>query len=166
MGSEGYLINQFICQRTNKRTDRWGGSFENRSRFPREIVKAVREAVGDDFIIIYRLSMLDLVEDGNTLEEVVTLGQAVEANGATIINTGIGWHEARVPTIVTSVPRGAFRWITAELKKVLNVPVVATNRINTPEVAEDILAKGEADMVSMARPLLADAQFVAKAEDQ
>jgi len=163
MGSEGYLINQFICQRTNKRNDNWGGSFENRSRLPKEIMKAVREAVGKDFIIIYRLSMLDLVEDGNTLEEVIELGKAVEQLGATIINTGIGWHEARVPTIVTSVPRGAFRWITARLKQELNVPIVATNRINTPEVAEDILAKGEADMVSMARPLLADPDFVVKA---
>lgn len=163
MGSEGYLINQFICQRTNKRTDRWGGSFENRMRLPVEIMQAVRAAVGKDFIIIYRLSMLDLVEDGNTLEEVVTLGKAVEQAGATIVNTGIGWHEARVPTIVTSVPRGAFRWITARLKQELNVPVVATNRINTPEIAEDILANGEADMVSMARPFLADAEFVNKA---
>lgn len=163
MGSEGYLINQFICQRTNKRNDNWGGSFENRSRLPKEIMKSVREAVGKDFIIIYRLSMLDLVEDGNTLEEVIELGKAVEQLGATIINTGIGWHEARVPTIVTSVPRGAFRWITARLKQELNVPIVATNRINTPEVAEDILAKGEADMVSMARPLLADPDFVVKA---
>lgn len=163
MGSEGYLINQFICQRTNKRTDRWGGSFENRARFPLEIMKAVRAAVGDDFIIIYRLSMLDLVEGGNTLEEVIELGKGVEKAGATIINTGIGWHEARVPTIVTSVPRGAFRWITARLKKELSVPVVATNRINTPEIAEDILANDEADMVSMARPFLADPDFVNKA---
>ena len=163
MGSEGYLINQFICQRTNKRTDRWGGSFENRSRLPLEIMKAVRAAVGEEFILIYRLSMLDLVEDGNTLEEVIELGKGVEKAGATIINTGIGWHEARVPTIVTSVPRGAFRWITARLKEELNVPVVATNRINTPEIAEDILANQEADMVSMARPFLADPDFVNKA---
>ncbi|WP_113908128.1 NADPH-dependent 2,4-dienoyl-CoA reductase [Aliidiomarina celeris] len=163
MGSEGYLINQFICRRTNQRDDDWGGSFENRSRFPREIVRAVRAAVGEDFIIVYRLSMLDLVEDGNTLDEVVALGKGVEQDGATIINTGIGWHEARVPTIVTSVPRGAFRWITARLKQELKVPVVATNRINTPEVAEDILGREEADMVSMARPFLADAEFVNKA---
>lgn len=163
MGSEGYLINQFICQRTNKRTDRWGGSFENRARLPLAIMKAVRAVVGDDFILIYRLSMLDLVEDGNTLEEVIQLGKGVEQAGATIINTGIGWHEARVPTIVTSVPRGAFRWITARLKKELSVPVVATNRINTPEIAEDILANAEADMVSMARPFLADPDFVNKA---
>src|SRR5690554_3473824 len=157
MGSEGYLINQFICQRTNKRTDRWGGSYENRMRFPLEIMKAVKAAVGDNFIVIYRLSMLDLVEDGSTLDEVITLGKQIEHAGATIINTGIGWHEARVPTIVTSVPRGAFRWITARLKKELSVPVVATNRINTPEIAESILANDEADMVSMARPFLADA---------
>lgn len=164
MGSEGYLINQFLCPRTNKRTDQWGGSFENRMRFPLAILNAIREAVGDKFILIYRLSMIDLVEDGHKLEEVVQLGQAAEAAGATIINTGIGWHEARVPTIVTSVPRGAFSWITARLKKDLSVPVVACNRINTPEIAEKILADGEADMVSMARPLLADADFVIKAQ--
>lgn len=165
MGSEGYLINQFICQRTNKRTDRWGGSYENRMRFPLEVMKAVKAAVGDNFIVIYRLSMLDLVEDGSTLDEVITLGKQIEHAGATIINTGIGWHEARVPTIVTSVPRGAFRWITARLKKELSVPVVATNRINTPEIAESILDNDEADMVSMARPFLADADFVRKAEN-
>lgn len=165
MGSEGYLINQFICQRTNKRTDRWGGSYENRMRFPLEVMKAVKAAVGDNFIVIYRLSMLDLVEDGSTLDEVITLGKQIEHAGATIINTGIGWHEARVPTIVTSVPRGAFRWITARLKKEFSVPVVATNRINTPEIAESILANDEADMVSMARPFLADADFVRKAEN-
>ncbi|RUO39367.1 NADPH-dependent 2,4-dienoyl-CoA reductase [Aliidiomarina taiwanensis] len=163
MGSEGYLINQFICSRTNKRTDEWGGSYENRIRFPKEIMKAVRAAVGDDFIIIYRLSMLDLVDEGSTLDEVITLGKDIEALGANIINTGIGWHEARVPTIVTSVPRGAFRWITARLKKELTVPIVATNRINTPEVAEEILQNDEADMVSMARPFLADPDFVVKA---
>ncbi|TRW47973.1 NADPH-dependent 2,4-dienoyl-CoA reductase [Aliidiomarina halalkaliphila] len=163
MGSEGYLINQFICRRTNQRKDGWGGSFENRIRFPLEILRAVREAVGTDFIVIYRLSMLDLVEDGSTLDEVIALGKAAEEAGATIINTGIGWHEARVPTIVTSVPRAAFRWITARLKQELSVPVVATNRINTPEIAEDILANNEADMVSMARPFLADPDFVNKA---
>ncbi|WP_194757183.1 NADPH-dependent 2,4-dienoyl-CoA reductase [Aliidiomarina indica] len=163
MGSEGYLINQFICRRTNKRTDGWGGDFENRIRFPLEILKSVRKAVGEDFIVIYRLSMLDLVEEGSTLDEVITLGKAVEQAGATIINTGIGWHEARVPTIVTSVPRAAFRWITARLKQELRVPVVATNRINTPDIAEDILANNEADMVSMARPFLADPDFVNKA---
>ncbi|MCC5854340.1 MAG: FAD-dependent oxidoreductase [Idiomarina sp.] len=165
MGSEGYLINQFICSRTNQRDDDWGGSFANRSRFPTEIVKAVRDAVGDDFILIFRLSMLDLVEGGSTLDEVIELGKKVEAAGATIINTGIGWHEARVPTIVTSVPRGAFRWITARLKQELTVPVVATNRINTPEVAEEILANGQADMVSMARPFLADPYFMQKAAE-
>ena len=163
MGSEGYLINQFICPRTNKRNDRWGGSFENRSRLAIEIIKAIRAAVGKEFIIVYRLSMLDLVPDGNTYEEVIELGKAVEKAGVTIINSGIGWHEARVPTIVTSVPRGAFSWITAKVRQELSIPVVAVNRINTPEVAEKILADGEADMVSMARPLLADARFVAKA---
>ena len=163
MGSEGYLINQFICPRTNKRTDRWGGSFENRSRFAIEIIKAIREAVGEKFIIVYRLSMLDLVPEGNTFDEVIELGKAVEKAGVTIINSGIGWHEARVPTIVTSVPRGAFSWITARVRQELSIPVVAVNRINTPEVAEKILADGEADMVSMARPLLADPYFVEKA---
>lgn len=163
MGSEGYLINQFICPRTNKRTDRWGGSFENRSRLAIEIIKAIRAAVGENFIIVYRLSMLDLVPEGNTFDEVIELGKAVEAAGVSIINSGIGWHEARVPTIVTSVPRGAFSWITARVRKELSIPVVAVNRINTPEVAEKILADGEADMVSMARPLLADANFVQKA---
>lgn len=164
MGSEGYLINQFICPRTNKRTDRWGGSFENRSRLALEIIKAIRAAVGEKFIIVYRLSMLDLVPEGNTYDEVIALGKAVEKAGVTIINSGIGWHEARVPTIVTSVPRAAFSWITAKVRKELSIPVVAVNRINTPEVAEKILADEEADMVSMARPLLADANFVNKAE--
>ncbi|MCH7347632.1 NADPH-dependent 2,4-dienoyl-CoA reductase [Aeromonas sp. MR7] len=165
MGSEGYLINQFICERTNKRTDGWGGSNENRMRFPVEIVRAIRERVGTDFIIIFRLSMLDLVEQGSTLEEVIALGKALEQVGVTLINTGIGWHEARIPTIATSVPRGAFSWVTAELKKHLNVPLITTNRINTPEVAERILAQGEADMVSMARPFLADPEFVIKAAE-
>jgi 2,4-dienoyl-CoA reductase (NADPH2) len=165
MGSEGYLINQFICERTNKRTDGWGGSNENRMRFPVEIVRAIRERVGTDFIIIFRLSMLDLVEQGSTLEEVIALGKALEAVGVTLINTGIGWHEARIPTIATSVPRGAFSWVTAELKKHLTVPLITTNRINTPEVAERILAGGEADMVSMARPFLADPEFVIKAAE-
>ncbi|RUO65013.1 2,4-dienoyl-CoA reductase [Pseudidiomarina planktonica] len=163
MGSEGYLINQFICPRTNKRTDEWGGSFENRSKLPLEIIRAIRAEVGDDFILIYRLSMLDLVEEGNNYEEVIQLGKAVEAAGASIINTGIGWHEARVPTIVTSVPRAAFAWITERVKQELNIPLVAVNRINTPAIGEDILAKGQADMVSMARPLLADPEFVNKA---
>ncbi|WP_421224932.1 FAD-dependent oxidoreductase [Aeromonas enteropelogenes] len=165
MGSEGYLINQFICERTNKRTDGWGGSSENRMRFPVEIVRAIRERVGPDFIIIFRLSMLDLVEQGSTLEEVIALGQALEQVGVTLINTGIGWHEARIPTIATSVPRGAFSWVTAELKKHLKVPLITTNRINTPEVAERILAQGDADMVSMARPFLADPEFVIKAAE-
>lgn len=166
MGSEGYLINQFLCPRTNKRTDRWGGSFENRSRFALAIMRAVREAVGPDFIIIYRLSMLDLVPEGHEYDEVIELAKGIEQAGATLINSGIGWHEARVPTIVTSVPRGAFSWITARVKQELSIPIVAVNRINTPEIAEQILAKDEADMVSMARPLLADANFVVKAEAQ
>jgi len=163
MGSEGYLLNQFICSRTNKRQDSWGGSFENRCRMPLEVIKAVRQACGDDFIIIYRLSMLDLVEEGSTQEEVITLAKAVEQAGASLINTGIGWHEARVPTIATMVPRAAFRWITARIRTEVKIPVIATNRINTPEVAEDILANQQADMVCMARPFLADPYFVAKA---
>lgn len=163
MGSEGYLINQFLCQRTNQRTDEWGGSFDNRSRFALETVRAVREACGQDFIIIYRLSMLDLVEDGNTFEEVVALGKGVAEAGASMINTGIGWHEARIPTITTRVPRAAFSWITERVRKELSVPVIATNRINDPQVAEDILANGQADLVCMARPFLADADFVNKA---
>ena len=163
MGSEGYLINQFLVSRTNQRTDEWGGTYENRMRFPVEIVRRIREAVGPNFIIIYRLSMLDLVPDGSSWEEVVMLAKAIEKAGATIINTGIGWHEARVPTIATMVPRGAFTWVTKKLKGEVNVPLITTNRINTPEVAEEILASGDADMVSMARPLLADADFVRKA---
>ena len=165
MGSEGYLINQFICERTNQRSDGWGGSSENRMRFPLEIVRAIRERVGTDFIIIFRLSMLDLVEKGSSLEEAIALGKALEQAGVSLINTGIGWHEARIPTIATSVPRGAFSWVTAELKKHLTVPLITTNRINTPEVAERILAQGEADMVSMARPFLADPEFVIKAAE-
>ena len=163
MGSEGYLINEFVAPRTNRRTDEWGGSFANRCRFAVETVRAVRAAVGEDFIIIFRLSMLDLVEDGSTWDEVITLAQAIEAAGATLINTGIGWHEARIPTIATLVPRGAFAWVTQRLKGQVGVPLIATNRINDPQVAEDILAGGAADMVSMARPLLADADFVRKA---
>ncbi|GGY09684.1 NADPH-dependent 2,4-dienoyl-CoA reductase [Paludibacterium paludis] len=163
MGSEGYLINQFIAAETNKRTDGWGGSYENRIRFPIEIVKAVREAVGPDFIIIYRLSMLDLVGEGSQWDEVVTLARAVEKAGATIINTGIGWHEARVPTIATMVPRAGYAWVTRKLRGEVGIPLVATNRINTPEVAESVLADGGADMVSMARPFLADPEFVNKA---
>ena len=165
MGSEGYLINEFIAARTNRRTDEWGGSYANRMRFPVEVVKAVREAVGRDFIIIYRLSMLDLVPDGSSWEEVVQLAKAIEAAGATIINTGIGWHEARVPTIATMVPRGAFTWVTRKLKGEVGIPLITTNRINMPEVAEAILANGDADMVSMARPLLADPDFVNKAAE-
>ena len=163
MGSEGYFINQFLVTHTNKRTDEWGGTFENRMRLPVEIVKSVRAAVGPNFIIIYRLSMLDLIEQGSTWEEVVTLGIAIEAAGATIINTGVGWHEARVPTIATSVPRAAFTWISGRMKDHISIPVVATNRINDPQVAEDVIARGDADMVSMARPFLADAEFMNKA---
>jgi 2,4-dienoyl-CoA reductase (NADPH2) len=164
MGSEGYLINEFIAAATNHRDDRWGGSYENRMRFPVEIVRRVRERVGTDFIIIYRLSMLDLVPGGSTLDEVITLAKAVEAAGATIINTGIGWHEARIPTIATSVPRGAYAWVTKKVMGAVSVPLVTTNRINTPELGEQLLADGYADMVSLARPLLADPDFVAKAE--
>ena len=165
MGSEGYLINEFIAARTNQRDDRWGGSCENRMRFPTEIVRRVRERVGTDFIVIYRLSMLDLVEGGSTLEEVIQLAQAIERAGATIINTGIGWHEARIPTIATKVPRAAYGWVTQKLMGHVGIPLVATNRINTPEVAEGLLAAGVCDMVSMARPLLADAAFVRKARE-
>ncbi|MCV9385159.1 NADPH-dependent 2,4-dienoyl-CoA reductase [Reichenbachiella ulvae] len=162
MGSEGYLINQFIVSKTNRRIDEWGGSYENRIKFPIEIVKAVREAVGPDFIIIYRLSMLDLVPGGSTWQEVVQLAKEIEKAGATIINTGIGWHEARIPTIATMVPRGAFSWVTKKMKEEVQIPLVTTNRINMPQVAEDILANGDADMVSMARPFLADAELMAK----
>ncbi|MBK7000315.1 MAG: FAD-dependent oxidoreductase [Rhodoferax sp.] len=165
MGSEGYLINEFIVARTNQRDDEWGGSYANRIRFPVEIVRRTRERVGSNFIIIYRLSMLDLVEGGSTLDEVVQLAQAIEAAGATIINTGIGWHEARIPTIATKVPRAAFAWVTQKLMGKVTVPLVATNRINTPEVAEQLLATGQCDMVSMARPLLADSFFVRKAQE-
>ncbi|MFB7028870.1 MULTISPECIES: FAD-dependent oxidoreductase [unclassified Streptomyces] len=163
MGSEGYLINEFIAAATNRRTDRWGGSYENRVRFPLEIVRRIRERVGEDFILVYRLSMLDLVPGGSTLEEVVRLAKEIEAAGATIINTGIGWHEARIPTIATSVPRGAYTWVTKRLMGEVSVPLVTSNRINTPEVAEEILADGRADLVSLARPFLADPDFVAKA---
>lgn len=163
MGSEGYFINQFIVTHTNKRTDRWGGSYENRIRLAKEVVRRTREAVGEKFIIIFRLSMLDLVQDGSTWEEVVYLGKEIEKCGATIINTGIGWHEARVPTIATSVPRAAFVEVTARMKKEINIPLITTNRINDPEVANSIIAEGQADMVSMARPMLADPYFVTKA---
>ncbi|SCD93030.1 2,4-dienoyl-CoA reductase (NADPH2) [Streptomyces sp. BpilaLS-43] len=163
MGSEGYLVNEFVVAATNHRVDRWGGSYENRVRFPVEIVRRVRERVGSDFIVIYRLSMLDLVPGGSTLEEVVLLAREIEAAGATLINTGIGWHEARIPTIATSVPRGAFTWVTEKVRGAVSVPLVTGNRVNTPELAEEILASGRADMVSMARPFLADPDFVAKA---
>ena len=163
MGSEGYLINEFIATHTNQRDDAWGGSYENRIRFPLEIVRRTRAKVGANFILIFRLSMLDLVEGGSTLKEVVKLAQALEAAGVTILNTGIGWHEARIPTIATKVPRAAFAWVTAQLKGKVRIPLIATNRINTPEVAEKILKDGMADMVSMARPFLADPEFVNKA---
>jgi 2,4-dienoyl-CoA reductase (NADPH2) len=163
MGSEGYLLNQFLAPRTNRRSDRWGGSAENRMRFPLEVVRRVRTAVGPDFILIYRISLLDLVEGGQSWPDVVALARAVEAAGASILNTGIGWHEARVPTIATSVPRAAFAWVTARLMGEVAIPLVTSNRINTPEVAEAVLADGCADMVSMARPFLADPDFVAKA---
>ena len=164
MGSEGYLLNEFIAACTNQRDDEWGGAYENRIRFPIEIVRRIREKVGTNFIIIYRLSMLDLVDGGSTLEEVTQLAKAIEAAGATIINTGIGWHEARIPTIATKVPRAAFAWVTKKLKGQVNIPLIATNRINTPEIAEQLLAEDYCDMVSMARPLLADPLFMRKAE--
>lgn len=163
MGSEGYLINQFIVEHTNQRQDEWGGSFKNRMRFPMEVVRRVRESVGDDFIIIYRLSMLDLIHQGSHWEEIVMLAKAMEHAGATILNTGIGWHEARIPTIATMVPPAAFAEVTARLKKDVSIPIVVSNRINTPELANELLEKGIADMVSMARPFLADPQFVEKA---
>ena len=164
MGSEGYFLNQFLVTHTNKRTDEWGGSYENRMRLPVEVVRRVREAVGKHFIIIYRLSMLDLVEGGSTYDEVVQLGKEIEKAGATIINTGIGWHEARIPTIATKVPRAAFTWVTAKFREALSIPVITSNRINTPDVAEEVLSRGDADMVSMARPFLADPDFVRKAQ--
>lgn len=164
MGSEGYLINEFLTVRTNQRDDEWGGDYARRMRFAVEVVRAVRQRVGSDFIIIYRLSMLDLVENGGTFDETVQLAQAIEAAGATLINTGIGWHEARIPTIATPVPRGAFSWVTRKLKGHVTVPLVTTNRINDPQVADDILARGDADMVSMARPFLADAELLSKAQ--
>lgn len=164
MGSEGYLVNQFLAPRTNRRADRWGGSPEHRRRFATEVVRRCREAAGPDFVLVYRLSLLDLVEDGQTWDEVVRLAQEVEQAGATIINTGVGWHEARVPTIVTSVPRAAFAGLTGRLRPHVGVPVVASNRINMPQVAEEVLARGDADLVSMARPFLADPDWVRKAE--
>ncbi|WP_438975072.1 FAD-dependent oxidoreductase [Roseicyclus sp.] len=163
MGSEGYFLNQFLVTHTNRRTDRWGGSYENRMRLPVEVVARTRAAVGPDFIIIFRLSMIDLIPNGSTHDEVVQLAQAIEAAGATILNTGIGWHEARIPTIATSVPRKAFAWVTQKLMGKVSIPIITSNRINTPDVAEDVLATGCADMVSMARPFLADPDFVTKA---
>ena len=163
MGSEGYFLNQFLCLHVNKRTDRWGGSYENRMRLPVEVVRRVREAVGPDFIIIYRISLLDLVPNGQSFDEIVQLAKAIEAAGATILNTGIGWHEARVPTIATSVPRAAFAWVTKKLMGQVGIPLITSNRINNPDTAESVLAEGCADMVSMARPFLADPEFVNKA---
>jgi 2,4-dienoyl-CoA reductase (NADPH2) len=163
MGSEGYFLNQFLVRHTNQRTDRWGGDYENRMRLPVEVVRRVRAAVGPDFIVIYRISLIDLIPDGSTWAEVVQLAKAIEAAGASLLNTGIGWHEARVPTIATSVPRRAFAWLTKRLRPEVQIPVITSNRINTPQVAEDVLAEGCADMVSMARPFLADPDFVAKA---
>ncbi len=165
MGSEGYFLNQFLVRHTNRRTDRWGGDDANRMRLPVEVVRRVREAVGEDFILIYRISLIDLIPDGSTWDEVVTLARAIESAGATMLNTGIGWHEARVPTIATSVPRAAFAWLTQRLRPEVGIPVIACNRINTPDVAEGLLAEGFADMVSMARPFLTDADFVAKAAE-
>jgi len=163
MGSEGYLINQFIVKHTNKRSDQWGGSYQHRIRFALQIIRDIRQAVGKNFIIIYRLSMLDLIKDGSSLAEIIELAQAIEKAGATLINTGIGWHEARIPTIATMVPRAAFVWVTQHLKDKVNIPLITTNRINTPQVAEQVLAAGNADMISMARPFLADANFMQKA---
>ncbi len=165
MGSEGYLLNQFLVSRTNKREDDWGGSFENRMRLPVEVISRVRKAVGPDFIVIYRLSIIDLIEDGQSWQEIAMLAKAIEDAGATIINSGIGWHEARVPTIGTMVPRAAFTWITEKLRDTVSIPLCTGNRVNTPEVAEQVLADGQADMISMARPFLADAAFVRKAQD-
>ncbi|MFI4940244.1 MAG: 2,4-dienoyl-CoA reductase FMN-binding domain-containing protein, partial [Burkholderiales bacterium] len=163
MGSEGYLINQFIARHTNQRDDRWGGSFENRIRFGLEVIRAVRARTGPNFIIVFRLSMLDLVEDSSTWDEVVALAKEVEKAGATIINTGIGWHEARIPTIATMVPRGAYTAVTRRMMGQVKIPLITTNRINDPALADAIIARGDADMVSMARPFLADAEFVNKA---
>lgn len=163
MGSEGYLINQFTAAKTNKRDDEWGGSVENRNRLPLEIVRRVREAVGPKFIIIYRLSMLDMVDGGNGWSSIVKLAKGIEQSGASIINTGIGWHEARIPTIATMVPRGAFAWVTKKLKGEVGIPLCTTNRINMPSVAEGILTDGAADLISMARPFLADPNFPIKA---
>lgn len=165
MGSEGYLINQFICKRTNKRTDEYGGSYENRIRLAKEIIQAVRKKVSDKFIIIYRLSMLDLVSEGSTWEEVLELGKSLESLGVDIINTGIGWHETRIPTIATMVPRAAYTWVTEKFKPHVNIPVVTTNRINDPEVANELIKNNVCDMVSMARPFLADPELILKAKE-
>jgi len=165
MGSEGYFLNQFLAKRTNQRDDEFGGEYKNRMKVAIDTVRRTREAVGEKFIIIYRLSMLDLVEGGSTYEEVLELGKEIEKAGATIINTGIGWHEARIPTIATKVPRAAFTWVTAKFRKELNIPLITSNRINTPEVAEEVLERGDADMISMARPFLADPLFMQKAKD-
>lgn len=166
MGSEGYLINQFIVEHTNRRKDKWGGSYQNRMRLPITLVRSIREALGEDFIIIYRLSMLDLIKKGSTWEEVVELGKEIEKAGATIINTGIGWHEARIPTIATSVPRAAFTWVTKKMKEEVSIPLITSNRINMPDVAEEVLKRGDADMISMARPFLADPEWVNKAAQE
>ena len=166
MGSEGYLINQFIVEHTNRRKDKWGGSYQNRMRLPITLVKSIREALGEDFIIIYRLSMLDLIKKGSIWEEVVELGKEIEKAGATIINTGIGWHEARIPTIATSVPRAAFTWVTKKMKEEVSIPLITSNRINMPDVAEEVLKRGDADMISMARPFLADPEWVNKAAQE
>ena len=163
MGSEGYFLHQFLCTRTNTREDAYGGTFENRARIAREVVQHTRQALGDDFLIVFRLSMLDLVEKGSSWDEIVQLAKWLEQDGVTLLNTGIGWHEARIPTIATMVPRAGFSWVTEKLKPEISIPVITTNRINTPEVAEQVLAQGHADMVSMARPFLADAEFVRKA---
>ena len=165
MGSEGYLINQFLTEKTNWRKDQWGGSYENRMRLPLEIVKSIRKKCGKNFIIIFRLSMLDLVKKGSSWEQVVELARRLEDVGVNLINTGIGWHECRVPTIATMVPRSAFTWVTERMKKEVSIPLITTNRINTPEIAEKVLSTGQADMVSMARPFLADADFVNKAKE-
>lgn len=165
MGSEGYLIHQFIALRTNKRKDTWGGSYQNRTRFPVELVKKIREKVGKNFLLIFRLSMLDLVENGSTLDEIISLGKELEKAGVNIINTGIGWHEARIPTIASLVPRAAFTWVSHMVKKELSLPIITSNRINTPAVAEQVLKNGEADMISMARPFLADPDFIKKARE-
>ena len=165
MGSEGYLINQFVCSNTNKRQDEWGGCFENRIRFSLEIIRAIRRVVGEDFIVIYRLSLLDLHKEGSDWSEIVSHAKQVEKAGASIINTGIGWHKVRIPTIASVVPEAAFTWVTKKLKQYIKIPLVTSNRINSPELAESCLQNGDADLVSMARPFLADSQFMNKAKN-